>query len=38
MAELVEVLSQIREWMAAMFFVLLAIEIILIVKNMGGRK
>ena len=38
MAELVEVLSQIRGWMEAIFFVLLAIEIILIVKNMGGRK
>ncbi len=38
MAELVEVLSQIREWMAAMFFVLIAIEFVLIVKNMGGKK
>ena len=35
MDELVEVLSQIRGWMAAIFFVLLAIEVILIVKNMG---
>ena len=38
MAELVEVLSQIKERMSAIFFVLLAIAIILIVKNMGGRK
>lgn len=38
MAELVEVLSQIRGWMMAMFFVLVAIEFILIVKNFGGKK
>lgn len=38
MAELVEVLSEISGWMMAIFFVLLAIEFILIVKDMGGGK
>lgn len=38
MAELVKVLSQIESWMAAIFFALLAIEIILLFKNMGGGK
>lgn len=33
MAELVNVLSQIKGWMTAIFFVLLAIEVILIVQN-----
>ena len=38
MAELVEVLEQISDWMMAIFFVLLAIEVVLIVGNTGGRK
>ena len=38
MAELVEVLSQIRACMEAMLLVLFVIEITLVVKNMGGRK
>jgi len=38
MAELVKVLSDIEGWMGAIFFVLLAIEFILIVKNFGGKK
>lgn len=38
MAELVEVLSDIRGWMCAIFLVLLAIEVILMFKDMGGGK
>lgn len=38
MAELVKVLSQIEGWMAGIFFVLLAIEVILMFKNSGGGK
>lgn len=38
MAELVKVLSQIEGWMAAIFFVLLSIEVILMFKNTGGGK
>ena len=36
MAELVEVLSDISGWLCAIFWVLVAIEFILIVKNIGG--
>lgn len=35
MAELVKVLSLIRD---AIFFVLIVIEVVLIVGNMGGKK
>lgn len=38
MAELVKVLSQIEGSMSGIFFVLLAIEIILIFKNFGGKS
>lgn len=38
MAELVKVLSDIDGWLSAIFFALVAIEVVLIFKDMGGRK